>query len=223
MTLDPATLAAVRERIEALRIVGDIAKRGLSWIDARNSTVDEAIGRINVMIDSPDAEPPLTAAEVRRIAREVFAEEGLAKAVPFDGMVATAARKLLGDQSNGVGLKRPDDPPPVPPQPAVYGGTANHLTVPLDAPVPPTPPPPPKRVEAWTWESDGRRYYWHRQKPIRADAVYLTHFPGVTDAASAEAFERAIAIAWSRFDLSGLDGDDEAADALAPFLPPVPG
>lgn len=206
MTHDPATLAAVRERIEALRIVGDIAKRGLSWIDARNSTVDEAIGRINVMIDSPDAEPPLTAAEVRRIV-----DERVANVLKLAGD-PDAIRKLVDD---ALGK------PPAPPQPA-------------------------KRVEAWL------NVYRHsiHSHPTLDEAlagqgaailrtVYVREQHGVTDAASAEAFERAVREAhraWSEvratlnktnvlngpeYKRLGMDAVG-ALNALAPFLPDAP-
>lgn len=146
--LDPATLAAVRERIAGLRV----SDTSGAWDRAWNSALDTLESSLGVSVPtSPNtrAAPSLTDADVRRIAREEATK--------------TLAQMLAGSQPTQL------DPPPA--QPAAA-----------------------KRVEAWmdpvtgcvTLIDPGATSGW----------TYLTHFPGVTDTASAERMMAAMRGLW---------------------------
>lgn len=177
-TLDPATLAAVRDAVIGYRGAVSDGVSGVVAYDIARADFARLIKDMMKALPSPAVDrPPLTAAEVRRIAREVFAEEGLAKAVPL---------------------------PTTPPS-----------------------PPAPERVEAWLEvDQDGRFVSAHMTPPPLIlnthRLIYVAEHPGVTDAASAEAFARAVREAYSLASIMRSPGVKQTLEALAPFLPDAP-
>lgn len=218
--LDPATLAAVRERIERKRVPVDVGT-GTPRIAAHNEAIDDCLRIVaDFMPKEPAmataenmdtrAAPALTADDVRRIARE-------------------EAAKAMADR-------------PEPNSPTMTPNSTQPNTWPA-AVEPPAQPAAAKRVEAFlnVYEGNAVPDHW-RAWPTRDQAesgrsatrhhvrvAYVREWPGVHDAASAE---RMMAAMRGANDLlmamqnpavcTTLVTLAEATDALAPFLPPVP-
>lgn len=196
MSHDPATLAAVRERVESL-----MCKPLGTLSDARNDTLRLVFYIIDDMLrTSPNPAvdmPPLTADDVRRIAEDVFKRQ-------YVVTKAAQPEEYPGQHRN--------DPPPA--------------------------PPPAKRVEAWALVGPaGLTTYGYQQAAelVRMTGdrlVYLREQHGVTDAASAEAFERNFAWLMNGLELLTHASKEELracglpanildrVHSLAPFLPP---
>lgn len=208
---DPATLAAVREAIAGYR--GAVSRHltpteayNLGKVDAMKAAA--ALGPVKIkeidMATDQDmdtrAAPALTADDVRRIAREEVA-------------------KAMADR-------------PEPNSPTMTPNSTQPNTWPA-AVEPPAQPAAAKRVEAFlnVYEGNAVPDHW-RAWPTRDQAesgrsatrhhvrvAYVREWPGVHDAASAERMMAAMENAHHRL---MMVNEREEADALAPFLPPVP-